>query len=40
MLAAALSLYLELEVSETGRFAVHTDLDVPRDRDNLVVRAF
>jgi homoserine kinase len=40
VLAAALSLHLELEVSETGRFAVHTDLDVPRDRANLVVRAF
>jgi homoserine kinase len=40
VLAAALSLHLELEVSETGTFAVHTDLDVPRGRDNLVVRAF
>jgi homoserine kinase len=39
-LAAALALHLELEVVETGTFAVHTDLDVPRDRDNLVVRAF
>jgi homoserine kinase len=39
-LAAALALYLELEVSETGAFAVHTDLDIPRGRDNLVVRAF
>ncbi|MFZ0043181.1 MAG: homoserine kinase, partial [Solirubrobacteraceae bacterium] len=38
--AAALALHLELEVVETGRFAVITDLDVPRDRDNLVVRAF
>ncbi len=38
--AAALALHLELEVSETGRFAVHTDLDVGRDRDNLIVRAF
>jgi homoserine kinase len=37
---AALSLHLELEVRETGTFAVHTDLDVPRDRTNLVVRAF
>ena len=25
---------------ETGRFAVHTELDLPRDRSNLVVRAF
>ena len=40
VLAAALSLHLELEVVETGTFAVDTDLDVPRDRDNLVVRAF
>jgi homoserine kinase len=39
-LAAALSLHLELDVRETGRFAVHTELDVPRDRDNLVVRGF
>jgi homoserine kinase len=40
VLAAALSLHLELEVVETGSFAVVTDLDVPRDRSNLVVRAF
>ena len=40
MLAAALSLHLELEVVETGSFAVVTDLDVPTDRSNLVVRAF
>src|SRR5437764_566339 len=39
-LAAALALHLELEVRETGTFAVHTDLAVRRDRDNLVVRAF
>jgi homoserine kinase len=39
-LAAALALHLELEVVETGRFAVHTELDVPRDHRNLVVRAF
>jgi homoserine kinase len=38
--AAALSLHLELEVVETGSFAVVTELDVPRDRGNLVVRAF
>jgi homoserine kinase len=37
---AALALYLELEVRETGTFAVHTDLDLPRDRTNLVIRAF
>lgn len=40
VLAAALSLHLEVEVVETGAFAVSTDLDLPRDRDNLVVRAF
>ena len=40
VLAAALSLQLELEVVETGSFAVVTELDVPRDRGNLVVRAF
>jgi len=40
VMAAALALHLELEVRETGTFAVHTDLDVPRDRSNLIVRAF
>jgi homoserine kinase len=40
VLAAALGLHLELEVVETGKFSVQTDLDVPRDRSNLVVRAF
>ena len=40
VMAAALALHLELEVRETGAFAVHTDLDVPRDRSNLIVRAF
>lgn len=39
-LAAAIALHLELEVVETGTFAVHTELDVPRGRENLVVRAF
>ena len=39
-LGAALALHLEVEVSETGSFAVHTDLDIPRDRDNLCVRGF
>ena len=38
--AAALALHLELEVCETGEFAVVTGLDVPRDRSNLLVRAF
>jgi homoserine kinase len=40
VLAAALALHLELEVVETGSFAVLTDLNVRRDRGNLVVRAF
>ncbi len=40
VMAAALALHLELEVVETGSFAVHTELDVPRDHTNLVVRAF
>ncbi|HEY2438179.1 MAG TPA: homoserine kinase, partial [Solirubrobacteraceae bacterium] len=40
VLGAALALHLELEVQETGSFGVQTELDVPRDRDNLVVRAF
>src|SRR5205807_4410225 len=40
VLAAALSLHLEVEVRETGSFAVVTELDVPRDRSNLVVRGF
>jgi homoserine kinase len=38
--AAALALHLEVEVVETGSFAVVTDLDVPRDRTNLLVEAF
>jgi homoserine kinase len=38
--AAALGLHLELEVMETGSFAIETDLPVPRGRDNLCVRAF
>jgi homoserine kinase len=40
VLAAALSLHLELEVQETGNFAVRTDLNIPRDRENLLVQAF
>jgi homoserine kinase len=39
-LAAAIGLHLELEVLETGSFAVETDLAVPRNRENLCVRAF
>jgi homoserine kinase len=40
VLAAAIALQLEVEVQETGSFAVVTELDVPRDRTNLVVRGF
>ena len=41
VLAAALSLQLELEVEETGEFFVHSDLPgLPTDRSNLCVRAF
>jgi len=40
VLAAALALHLEVEVAETGRFAVETELAIARDRRNLVVRAF
>lgn len=38
--AAALALHVELEVVETGSFAVETDLAIVRDRSNLVVRGF
>lgn len=41
VLAAALSLQLELEVKETGSFSVISELaGVPLDRSNLCVRAF
>jgi homoserine kinase len=40
VMAAALGLWLELEVVETGTFEVVTELDVPTDRSNLLVRAF
>ncbi len=39
-MAAALALELELEVEETGEFAVHTELPVAKGRENLCVRAF
>ena len=39
-LAAAVTLHLELEVVETGSFAVETDLRVARGRQNLCVRGF
>jgi homoserine kinase len=38
--AAALGLHLQLEAIETGEFSVETDLDLPRGRDNLCVKAF
>src|SRR3954452_370714 len=38
--AAAIALHLEVEVVETGRFAVVTDLNIARDRRNLLVRGF
>ncbi len=41
VLAAAVSLFLELEVEETGEFSLEAGgLDVSTGRDNLVVRAF
>ncbi|MDQ6805137.1 MAG: homoserine kinase [Actinomycetota bacterium] len=40
VMAAALALHLEVEVEETGTFAVETALAIPSDRTNLVVRAF
>jgi homoserine kinase len=40
VLAAALALRVEVEVVETGTFAIETDLDIARDRRNLCVRAF
>ena len=39
-MAAALALHLELEVTETGQFGVHSELAVPTGRENLCVRAF
>jgi homoserine kinase len=39
-MAAAVGLHLRLEVRETGRFAIETDLPVARGRENLCVRAF
>src|SRR3954470_5108919 len=38
--AAALALHMELEVEETGRFGVETDLQIATDRRNLAVRGF
>src|SRR5437588_1704895 len=39
-MAAALSLHLQLEVVETGEFAVQSNLPLPTGRENLCVRAF
>ena len=38
--AVALSLELEVEVTETGKFSVESDLALPLDRSNFVVRGF
>ena len=41
VMAAAMAMFLELEVEETGEFSFDPGgLDVPTGRDNLVVRAF
>jgi homoserine kinase len=40
VLAAALGVWMELEVTETGRFEVRTDLAIARDHRNLAVRGF
>jgi homoserine kinase len=40
VMGAALDLRMEVEVVETGRFGVHTDLRIARDRRNLLVRGF
>ena len=39
-MAAALGMHLELEVQETGRFAVESQLPIAKGRENLCVRAF
>jgi homoserine kinase len=39
-MAAAVSLKLELEVTETGSFAVESELPIAKGRENLCVRAF
>jgi homoserine kinase len=40
VLAAALGLHMELEVTEGARFEVRTDLAIARDARNLAVRGF
>ncbi len=39
-MAAAVGLWLHLEVEETGTFAVEHDLPLPTGRDNAIVQAF
>jgi len=39
-MAAAVALFLHLEVEETGSFSVESDLQIARGRENLCVRAF
>ena len=39
-MAAAVTLHMELEVVETGTFAVESELPVARGRENLCVRGF
>lgn len=39
-MAAAIAVHMELEVEETGSFAVETDLPFPLGRENLCVQAF
>src|SRR5919198_1332922 len=38
--ACAVAMHMQLEVEETGRFGVQTDLKIARDRRNLAVRGF
>jgi len=38
--AAALALQLEVEVRPAEQFALTSDLDLPTDRSNLIVRSF
>ena len=40
VLAAALTIFCEVEVEETGEFGVEADEALPRDRSNLCVRSF
>jgi homoserine kinase len=41
VMAAALSMFLELEVEESGEFSLDSGgMEVPTGRDNLIVRAF